>query len=145
MYVVGSAKMIPSIQRQPKALSARSWFARLVCVLVGCSKRSMHVFEANLGASSQGDSLLLRGVRITRRILSSKPGIDMNHAATGIISRRFEETKTESSDKTFDLMEWVKKEMVHIVSESTYGPENFMWKPEIADAFWYVPPPPLQH
>jgi hypothetical protein len=102
MYVVGSVKMILSIQRQPKALSARSWFARLVCTLVGCSKKSMHVFGANLGVASQGGSLLLKVVKKTRRILNSKDGIEMTIKATRIVSRRFEETKAANSDMNFD-------------------------------------------
>jgi hypothetical protein len=54
----------------------------------------MHVFEDDLGVASQGNSLLLKGVRTAKRILSSNGGTEMNLKARHVVSRRFRETQT---------------------------------------------------
>ncbi|KAF1976201.1 cytochrome P450, partial [Bimuria novae-zelandiae CBS 107.79] len=136
IYVIGSVEMMSLIQRQPRVISSRSWFAKFVCALVGCSSRSMGNFQAHLGASSTGDSMLLEGVRATKRILNSAKGTEMNYDAARIVSDRFKALRTPDG-VPLDLFEWVKHEMLHLVSESAYGPNNPFWRPEIEKAFWY--------
>ncbi|KAF1845152.1 cytochrome P450 [Cucurbitaria berberidis CBS 394.84] len=137
-YIIGSVKIMPFIERQPRVLSSRSWFAKFVCTLVGCSKRSLGNFEANLGATTEGDSMLLEGVRTTKRILNSKTGADMNYDAARIVSERFKTMETPNPGVELNLFEWVKHEILYVLSESTYGPENPFWDSEVEAAFWYV-------
>jgi hypothetical protein len=130
--------MIPFIQRQSRVLSSRSWFAKFVCALVGCSKTSMSKFEGNLDRASQGDALLLEGIKTTKSILSSKTGTDMNFDGARIVGEHFEKMDRPSSDVEFELFDWVRNETLQLVSESTYGPDNPFWDPEVASAFWYA-------
>jgi hypothetical protein len=122
IYVIGSVNMMPLIQRQPRVISSRSWFAKFVCTLVGCSEKSFGNFGANLEADSKGNSMLLEGVRTTKRILNSKTGTEI------LDPSRF-------SDK-LDLFQWVKHDILKVVSETTYGPDNPFWDDDTAAAFW---------
>jgi hypothetical protein len=117
IYIIGSIEMMPLIQRQPRAISSRCWFAKFVCSLIGCSSRSMGNFQAHLGASSTGDSMLLEGVRATKRILNSKAGTDMNHNAAHMVSERFKSMPTLEQTASVDLFDWIKHEMLHLVSD----------------------------
>jgi hypothetical protein len=98
----------------------------------------MSKFEANLNRASQGDALLLEGIRTTKRILSSKTGTDMNFDSARIVGEHFKKMDRQSSHVEFELFDWVRNETLQLVSESTYGPDNPFWDPEIASAFWYA-------
>ncbi|KAF1962663.1 cytochrome P450 [Byssothecium circinans] len=119
VYIIGSAK----IHTTPTA----SHFLALVFCNI-----------PNHGIDSPGDSSLLEGVRTTKRILNSKLGTDMNHKAARLTSKRFRElgTKETSIGLEVDLFGWVKHEVMRLVSESAYGPDNPFWDPEVESAFW---------
>jgi hypothetical protein len=95
-------------------------------------------FEADLGGISEGDALLLEGVRTTKRIPNSKTGTDMNFDGARIVGEYFGNMDAPSSEVEFDLFDWVRHETLHVVSESTYGPDNPFWNPGVAAAFWYA-------
>ncbi|KAF2689725.1 cytochrome P450 [Lentithecium fluviatile CBS 122367] len=137
IYVVGSTKFMTSIQRQPEVLSARFFFGQIIPGMVGVNKQSFDSFADIKGSgSNSGDSLLLEGIRATKRILNSKSGSDMNFDAANIINCNFEHLGQEKFDQPVDLWEWIRRETVLAISESTYGKNNPFWDPEIRSAFW---------
>lgn len=64
----------------------------------------------------------------------------MNHQASRRVAARFNHADMRTSNDMVDLFEWVKHEMMRLVSESAYGPENPFWNSDVEEAFWYVPP-----
>jgi hypothetical protein len=136
IYVIGSVNMMPLIQRQPRVISSRSWFAKFVCTLVGCSEKSFGNFGANLEADSKGNSMLLEGVRTTKRILNSKTGTEMNSSAKDVTNKYFESLDPSRFSDKLDLFQWVKHDILKVVSETTYGPDNPFWDDDTAAAFW---------
>lgn len=82
--------------------------------------------------------MLLEGVRATKRILNSKAGTDMNHNAAHMVSERFKSMPTPEQTASVDLFDWIKREMLHLVSDSAYGPNNPFREAEVEKAFWYV-------
>jgi len=101
----------------------------------------MGKFNANLAGFSEGDALLLEGVRSTKRILNSKIGTNMNVDAATIASKHFQ--KLDAPNSEFDLLEWARHQTLQVVSESTYGPDNPFWDPKVESAFWYAYAPLL--
>jgi hypothetical protein len=138
IYVVGSDEFISLIERKPKVISSHSWFATWVCALVGCSPRSVNKYHTHRGATSTGDSILMEGVRVTKRILNSQTGVQLNKAAAHVVSERFKDSSMLDDGVLLDLFEWIKHEIMYLVSKSSYGPNNPFWKPEVQKAFWYV-------
>jgi hypothetical protein len=106
IYIFGSIKMLRLMQRQPQVIPSRSFFATFVCALVGCSKRSLRNFEANLGAEPQGDLMVLEGFRTTKRILNSRSGTEMNHKAVKPVVERFKQMQIGSAEVDVNLFEW---------------------------------------
>lgn len=79
--------------------------------------------------------MLLEGVRATKRILNSKAGTDMNHNAAHMVSERFKSMPTPEQTASVDLFDWIKREMLHLVSDSAYGPNNPFREAEVEKAF----------
>jgi len=136
IYITGSSKMIPSMQRQPRTISPKSFFAKFICPLIGCSKRATARFNDGLSALSDVDSMLHEGSRITKRILSSATGTDMNYGASKIVNKHFQAMDMSIGRKDVDLVKWTKSGVLHIISEGTYGPDNPFWIPENEAALW---------
>jgi hypothetical protein len=136
IYITGSNRMMPSLQRQPRSISPKTFFAKFLCPLVGCSKPSTAKFNAGLGAVSDGDSMLQEGTKTTKRILGAAIGTDGNYGASKIVNKYLRSTDMSTFGEDLDLVRWIKHGALHIVSEGTYGPENPFWDADIATALW---------
>jgi hypothetical protein len=129
--------MMPSMQRQPRRISPRSFFAKFLCPLVGCSKRSAVTYNAGLGAVYDIDSMLHEGARTTKRILSNAIGTDRNFGASIVVNKHFRAIDMSRFPEDLDLVPWIKRSILHVVSEGTYGPKNPFWDAENEAALWY--------
>lgn len=80
--------------------------------------------------------MLLEGVRTTKRILNSKTGTEMNSSAKDVTNKYFESLDSSSFNETLSLFQWVKRDILKVVSETTYGPDNPFCDDDTAAAFW---------
>lgn len=125
-----------SIQRQPN-ISSHFFVGRFIPGIVGVNKQAFDSFADIKGSrSGTGDSLLLEGIRATKQIMNSKAGTGMNIEAASVVNSNFEYMAHEQSDQPVDLWEWIRKQTVVAISESTYGKDNPFSDSEVRSAFW---------
>ena len=91
---------------------------------------------ANIENASRDKSMLMEGIKVTKTILNSPAGSDMNYATAKIISQFFDELDDPSANLSLGLWDWVKYGTIVTVGDSMYGKGNPFRREGIASAFW---------
>ncbi|KAB8293156.1 hypothetical protein EYC80_007504 [Monilinia laxa] len=139
VHIVGSAELMPSLQRQGKTASFWYLEAQFTAELGDLSKDASRKLVANLEPASEKPSLLIHGLKATQKSISTLGGVDdMIRAATDVVKARLDNLKKEVGNKTSntDLWEWVQHEITVATTESVYGPMNPYRDPKVEAGFW---------
>lgn len=141
VHIVGSAELMPSLQRQGRTASFWYLEARFTAELGDLSKDASRKLVANLEPPSEKPSLLIDGLKATQQSISSLGGVDdMICAAADVVKARLDNLEKEVGNKASskDLWAWVQHEITVATTESVYGPMNPYRDPKVEAGFWYV-------
>lgn len=137
VYVVSSPELMHALHRLPRVVSF--WFieGKFTAELAGMSQASAEALQANLGATDDGSSLLVEGLKVTQHAVSPQGGLkDLNQRAGEVTRARMDELMGACVTKEVDLWSWLQHEITVVTTESIYGSENPYQDLKVEAAFW---------
>ncbi|QSZ35737.1 hypothetical protein DSL72_006859 [Monilinia vaccinii-corymbosi] len=141
IHVVTSPSLVPSLQRQHKAISLWQLEGQFGAKLAGLSKSASEKLLADVFSDSDTPSFILKGIKVIQGALSSSGGmVSMLREAARVTKNQLDNlaavTNNNHGSITIDLWEWVQHEMTLVLSESLYGVKNPYRDPKVEAGFW---------
>ncbi|KAL8638586.1 MAG: hypothetical protein Q9228_004276 [Teloschistes exilis] len=136
VYIVNSADLAASIQRNPLKISFWQVEAVFSGTLVGLSSAASKILAANVDSDNGHPSYLRDGVSNVHATL--RPGeqlMDTTRIALELLAPTLEGLARKTTDPV-DLQQWIAGALMTSVTGSVFGPQNPYRDPEVARSFW---------
>ncbi|KAG4028016.1 hypothetical protein MFRU_025g00810 [Monilinia fructicola] len=141
IHVVTSPSLVPSLQRQHKAISLWHLEGQFGARLAGLSKSASERLLADVFSDSDAPSLMVKGIKVIQGALSPSGGMFSMLREAALATKNhldnLESTaRNDNNCETIDLWDWVRHGLTVVTSESLYGAQNPYRDPKIEAGFW---------
>lgn len=136
LYVINSTSLIPTAQKQFKALAFPPLEAMAAKNICGSSKVANDILDTNINGDDGPRSYSVSHYPAVRGPLSPGKGLDaMNRVMAEKVAVSIDGMKTKQRVKLF---EFISHEITIATTDSVYGPQNPFKDRKVEDSFWYV-------
>ncbi|KAF2185778.1 cytochrome P450 [Zopfia rhizophila CBS 207.26] len=141
MYVINSASLLTTVQRQSKTVSFEPIKVKAAVTLSGSSKTANDIVQSYEygGEGSGGYATALHRTLQAQLSPASDALHEMNRAAVDNIAAFVDKAQSRRG-QTFALFEWIKHEVAITTTNSVYGPENPFKDPRVEESYWQFEP-----
>jgi hypothetical protein len=139
MYIVNSTTLLPSVQRQTKALSFEALKVRAATNIAGSSQKANDIVNSDkFGGKGSGGYAASFHKRLHAELSPQGDALhDMNRSVLSNMTMSLANMNAQLPSD-ISLFEWIKHEVGMITTNAVYGPNNPFRQPEVERSFWFV-------
>lgn len=137
MYVVNSAALIASVQRQTRVLSFEALKVKAATNIAGSSEKANNIVDSEeFGGKGSGGYAAAFHNRLLAELSPQGDALHaMNQGAVQNIAKSLA-TRSHEGPRSTNLFEWVKHEVSMITTDTVYGRDNPFRTTEVEESFW---------